>query len=147
MVRRFSDASEIVAVDWNELVGSCRDRKSLLEQVTREVEEAISATNSQAMSAVAVENSVACELERNRYQAQLWQSRVMRAVEAGDDELARKALARKHEHQKLIAVLEERLEAARGASIARRRQLEVLKLRLAEARRFLASLPTGEAAA
>jgi phage shock protein A len=146
-VRRFNDVSEIATVNWNDLVGSCQDRKGLFEQVVREVEEAISATNSQALSAMALENGVACELERNRYQAQLWQSRVMRAVEAGDDELARKALARKQEHQKLAGVLEDRLEAARVASVGRRRQLEVLKLRLAEAKRFQASLLDGEVAA
>lgn len=42
-----------------------------------------------------------------------------------------KALARKQEHPKLAGVLEDRLEAARVASVGRRRQLEVLKLRLA----------------
>jgi phage shock protein A len=115
----------------------------LLEKVVREVEEALRSSGAQAASAAAREARTTFELDRNRYQAQLWQSRVMRAVEAGDDDLARKAMARKREHQRHVIALEEQVEAARQASSARKCQVEVLRLRLAEAKRLLASFRRG----
>jgi len=138
-VQHFDSVFEIVSGNGVHLGGPFRGTAPLLEKVVREVAEALRNSGAQAASAAAHETRTACELDRNRYQAQLWQSRVMRAVEAGDDDSARKALARKHEHQRHVAVLEEQVEAARQASSARKRQVEVLRLRLAEAKRLLAS--------
>ena len=142
-MKHFNSVSESVLGDWSRLDGPFRGPGPLLEKVVREVEEALRSSGAQAASAAAHETRMACELDRNRYQAQLWQSRVMRAVEAGDDDLARKALARKHEHQRHVAALEGQVEAALQASLARKRQVELLRLRLAEAKRLLASVRPG----
>ena len=140
-MRRFNNVSDIVAVNWNDLVGASENHVDLFEQVVRDVKEAISEAAAQVASAAAVETVAARELERIRYQAQLWQRRAIRAIESGDDALAQRTLARKHEHQKRAAVLEQQLEAARLATIAQTRQLDLLKFRLAEARRFLERSP------
>lgn len=138
-MQQLESVFDIVSGTGGRLGEAFRGTAPLLEKVVREVEEALRSSGVQAASAAAHETRTACELDRNRYQAQLWQSRVMRAVDAGDDDSARKALARKHEHQRHVAALEEQVEAARQASSARKRQVEVLRLRLAEAKRLLAS--------
>jgi phage shock protein A len=71
----------------------------------------------------------------------------VKAVEAGDDNLARKALTRKNEHQQVADALEDQLHAAREASRTLRRQLAAMKAKLAEAQRNLATLSARKRAA
>jgi phage shock protein A len=96
---------------------------------------------------MANEKTLSRELERNRAQSTQWQDRARKAVESGDDELARKALARKNEHEKLVAALEDQSQAAGEASSALQRQLAGMKAKLAEAKRNLATLSARKRAA
>ena len=63
------------------------------------------------------------------------------------DALARKALARKNEHEKLVAALEDQMTAAREAAGTLQRQLAGMKAKLAEAKRNLTTLSARKRAA
>jgi phage shock protein A len=104
------------------------------------MEDSISDATAQTAKAMAGEKMMARELDRNRKQAEEWQSRAATAVDAGDDDLARKALSRKREHENLATALEDQLETAREASVTLRRQLDGMKAKLAEAKRSLTTL-------
>lgn len=56
-----------------------------------------------------------------------WQGWLARAVQAGDDSLARKALARKQECKDSLVLLQDQLLAAQNASTRLRQQIEALK--------------------
>ena len=71
----------------------------------------------------------------------------MKAVKSGDDDIARKALSRKNEHEKLVTALEDQLHGASEASENLRHQLAAMKAKLAEAKRNLATLSARKRAA
>jgi phage shock protein A len=123
------------------------DPEKMLKQAIREMEESIGEVTGQTAKAMANEKTLSRELERNRAQCGQWQDRAVKAVEAGDEALARKALARKNEHDKLVAALEDQLTAAREASATMQRQLAGMKAKLAEAKRNLATLSARKRAA
>lgn len=136
----FKRISDIISANLNDMTEGFEDPEVMLRQAVREMEETIADVTNQTAKAMANETTLSRELERNRSQQQQWQSRAEKAVEEGDDELARKAIARKNEHEKLVDALADQLEAAREASATLRRQLAAMKAKLAEGKRNLATL-------
>jgi phage shock protein A len=143
----FKRISDIVSANLNDMTEQFEDPEKMLKQATREMEESIGEVTQQTAKAMANEKTVARELERNQVQAQQWQERAKKAVAAGDDDLARKALVRKNENEKLVAALEDQLTAAKDASGTLQRQLSAMKAKLAEAKRNLATLSARKRAA
>ncbi|MBU4272789.1 MAG: PspA/IM30 family protein [Planctomycetes bacterium] len=142
--KRFSD---IISANLNELTEGFEDPEKMLKQAVREMEETIAEVTNQTAKAMANETTLSRELERNRAQEKQWQARAEKAVEEGNDDLARKALGRKNEHEKLAAALADQLEAAQEASVSLRRQLAAMKAKLAEGKRNLATLSARQRAA
>ena len=105
----FKRISDIISANLNEMTEKFEDPEKMLKQAIREMEESIAEVTSQTAKAMANEKTVSRELERNRGQVDLWQGRAVKAVDAGDDELARKALVRKNEHAQLVTALEDQL--------------------------------------
>ncbi len=142
--KRFSD---ILSANMNDYAEKFEDPERMLKQAIREMEESIAEATGQTAKAMANEKTLARELDRNRAHLDQWQSRAEKAVEAGDDALARKALARKNEHAKVVAALEDQLASAKEASGTLKRQLSGMKAKLAEAKRNLATLSARKRAA
>ena len=136
----FKRISDIISANLNDLTEGFEDPERMLRQAVREMEETIADVTNQTAKAMANETTLSRELERNRAQQQQWQGRAEKAVEEGNDDLARKALARKNEHEKLVAALKDQLEAAQEASTSLRCQLAGMKAKLAEGKRNLATL-------
>jgi phage shock protein A len=86
-------------------------------------------------------------MANNERQAGDWQRKAEQAVDAGDDNLARKALSRKQEHQKLVTALQDQLTAAQDASRTLKHQLDGMQAKLSEAKRNLATLSARQRAA
>jgi phage shock protein A len=143
----FKRISDIISANLNELVEGFEDPERMLRQAIREMEESIAEVTQQTAKVMANEKTLARELERNRQQVEQWQSRAEAAVEADDDELARKALSRRNEYAKVTAALEDQLESARDASTTLRRQLDAMKAKLSEAKRNHATLSARKRAA
>ena len=142
--RRFSD---IISANLNDFTERFENPEKMLKQAIREMEESIGRVTEQTAKAMAGEKTLSRELERNRVEQQQWQQRAVKAAEAGDDALARRALARKNEHEKIVAALEDQLQATREAARTLQRQLEAMKAKLAEARRNLTTLSARQRAA
>jgi phage shock protein A len=68
-------------------------------------------------------------------------------VAAGEEDIARRALARKLQDEKLVIALEEQYHAAAETSATLRRQIEGMRVKLAEAKRKLTSLIARQRAA
>ena len=143
----FKRISDIVSANLNELTDSYEDPEKMLKQAIREMETSIAEATQQTAKAMASEKTMGRELDRNRQQAQLWKERATQAVQSSDDELAKKALVRKNEHEKLVSALQDQLESAGEASASLKRQLEGMKAKLAEAKRNLATLSARQRAA
>ena len=91
----FQRISDILSANMNELTEKFEDPEKMLKQAIREMEDSIADVTQQTAKAMAHEKTLSRELQRNRAGSEEWQQRAVKAVEAGDDGLARKALARR----------------------------------------------------
>ncbi|HLJ12502.1 MAG TPA: PspA/IM30 family protein [Planctomycetaceae bacterium] len=143
----FQRISDIISANLNEMTESFEDPERMLKQAIREMEQSISDATHETAKVLANEKLLAKELANNERQADDWQRKAEQAVESGDDNLARKALARKQEHQKLVTALQDQMHAAQDASRTLKHQLEGMQAKLAEAKRNLATLSARQRAA
>jgi len=143
----FKRISDIVSANFNDLVEGYEDPEKMLRQAIREMEDAISTAKPDVAKAMASEKTIAKELASNEAQVTVWTHRAETAVEAGDDDLARKAITRKKEYEKIAAALRDQHEAAVEASQTLRRQLEAMQAKLKDAQRRLGTLTARQKAA
>jgi phage shock protein A len=136
----FRRIADIVSANLNEMVDRFEDPEKMLRQAVREMERAVGSALDRAVAVVAQEKLLARQVSEVRRQAELWHRRAAGAVQAGDDSLARRALVRFVEHQRLAATLEEQQASASGVSCRLRREIEALREKLAEAKRRVAVL-------
>jgi phage shock protein A len=131
----FSRISDILTANLNALLDRAEDPEALLAQVIREMEQSLARARRSAAVAIAAERRLRRERDDYRLGADHWKGRARDALAAGREELARRALARKQEHDALARNLEEQhAEAVQSGQLARN-ALQALEARLAEARR------------
>jgi phage shock protein A len=131
----FSRVSDIITANLNALLDRAEDPEVLLAQVVREMEAGIATGRRSAAVAIAAERRLQREWDDHRAQADHWTGRARDALAAGREDLARRALARKHEHAALAESLAEQHADAAQTSRSARTFLRALEARLAEARR------------
>ncbi|MDB5335151.1 MAG: hypothetical protein JWN70_770 [Planctomycetaceae bacterium] len=143
----FRRISDIISANLNEMTEGFEDPEKMLKQAIREMEQSIADATQETAKVLANDKLLARELANNENQAREWQRKAEQAVTAGDDNLARKALSRKGEHQKLVVALQDQLTAAQDATRILKHQLEGMKAKLAEAKRNLSTLSARNRAA
>ncbi len=136
----FKRIQDIISANLNDLVAGYENPEQLLRQAVGEMEDAIHKARPDVAKAMANEKTIARELSANSSQYSTWEDRAHSAVESGDDKLARKALERKREYEKIVAALRDQHVAAQEASQMLRRQLEAMEAKLADAQRRLSTL-------
>ena len=139
-MRLFRRIGDIISANLNEMIDHFEDPEKMLKQAVREMEQAVAAALDSAVRPVANEKLLAKQLAENGHQAERWQQRGEQAVAAGEDNLARRAITRKLQHEKLVAALGDQHAAAAETSVKLRRQIEGMRAKLAEAKRKLAAL-------
>ena len=143
----FQRISDIISANFNEMAERYEDPEKMLKQAIREMECSIRDATQETARAMATEKRLVRELAHNQSESRQWQSRAEVAVESGDDDLARKALGRKQEHDKLAVAIEDQLGASSAASRTLRHQLDGMQAKLSEARRNLGTLVARKKAA
>jgi phage shock protein A len=111
-----------------------RAEEALVAGLVREREEALAAARRYAALAIASERGLGRELRQNRSAAEGWENMAREALAAGREDLARRALDRKGEHEDLLRWLEAQVIAARQTTMMARASLRRLEARLAEVR-------------
>jgi phage shock protein A len=139
-MRLFRRIGDIVAANLNEWVDRFEDPELMLKQAIREMETMIEAATAGAARAIAGERLLARELADQERKARSWNSRAEGAVIRGDDDLARQAIARAHEHEAMARALVEQQASAERTAKALRGQIDAMRAKQAEARRKLTSL-------
>jgi len=93
-------------------------------------------------SAMAMSNYNRLDAEYQKYvrQSQEWKDRAGLALDAGNEDLAKKALAKKAESDKQVASLQTAVDAARGASESLKSQVIELKHKIEEGERTATTL-------
>jgi phage shock protein A len=143
----FQRIGDIISANLGELAEGFEEPELMLKQAIREMEESIEKATQDTARTLASQKRLGRELAHNESESKQWKARAEKAVESGDDDLARKALSRKREHDKLAVALRDQLSAVEDAGTTLRRQLDGMKAKLAEAKRNLAALSARQKAA
>jgi phage shock protein A len=136
----FKRIQDIVSANLNDLVTEYENPEQMLRQAIREMEDAIHKARPDVARSMGNEKTIAKELASNEAQCSTWDNRAQSAVEAGDDALARKAIERRKEYEKVVAALQDQHTAAQEASQMLRRQLAAMEAKLTDAQRRLNTL-------
>ncbi|HAA78518.1 TPA: phage shock protein A [Candidatus Latescibacteria bacterium] len=130
----FSRMADIVKANINDLLNRAEDPEKMIRQMILEMEEAVNKATASVGTAVANEKRLERQYLNEQDQVDGWQKKAELAVEAGEDDLARRALERKTTVQEAIGDLEAALEESRKTSTQLKRQLQQLKAKRDEAR-------------
>ncbi len=120
-MRLFQRIGDIIAANLNDLVDRFEDPEVMLKQAIREMETMIEGATGGAARAIAAERLLARDLTDHEQKAASWRARAEEAVVRGDDDLARQAIARAHEHEVMAQALLDAANVGRadGAGPAR----------------------------
>ena len=144
LLRRVSD---IISANLTEIVSRFENPEKMLRQAVEEMEKSVQDAAQLTAKAMANQKKLAKELAHNEQQVAIWQARAEKASSAGDDALARRALTRKQEHEKLVLALREHTSAAAKACRTLQKQMENMNTKLSEAKRNFATLSVRNRAA
>jgi phage shock protein A len=136
----FQRIGDVIAANLNDLVDRFEDPEVMLKQAIREMETMIESSTGGAARAIAGERLLARDLSDHERNASRWNARAESAVAQGDDDFARRAIIRAHEHEAMAAALAEQRNSAERTAQAVRGQVAAMRAKLAEARRKLESL-------
>ena len=139
-MRLFQRIGDIIAANLNDLVDRFEDPEVMLKQAIREMETMIESSTGAAARAIAGERLLARDLSDHERNASRWHARAEKAVAQGDDDFARRAIIRAHEHDAMAAALLEQRKSAERTAQALRGQVSAMRAKQAEARRKLESL-------
>ena len=126
--------SDILKSNINEMLDRAEEPDKMIRQMVRDMEEAVGKATASVGTAVANHKRLERQLNDKQSQIAEWQRKAERAVAAGEDALARRALERKAVLVKAAEELVPAVEESRQTAEQLREQLRELKTKLEEAR-------------
>lgn len=143
----FKRIGDVINANINDFIDRVEDPERMIKQMIREMEDNIRQAKESVVDAVAGEKKLTAELEQHRASAANWRAKAGKAVEADDDCLAREALKRAKEHDRVLESLEPACDAATRTSTNLKEQLRALEAKLEEAKRKRSTLVARQRAA
>ncbi|HEV8320559.1 MAG TPA: PspA/IM30 family protein [Myxococcota bacterium] len=119
----------------NDMISKAEDPEKMLNQIILDMKQQLVEAKKQVAVAIADEKRLAKQLESEQEMAKEWEKKAMMAVRAGDDSLAKEALLRKSEHDKLVAEYQKQWTAQADASNKLKDALRTLNSKIEEAQR------------
>ena len=114
--------------------------EATVRQTVRDMRAELAKTISASAEAMANHNRLEAEYSKYGQQSQEWLGRAHQALDAGNEELAKKALAKKAESDQQLTSMKTGIDAARGASESLKQRVSDLKRRIDEAERTATTL-------
>jgi len=114
--------------------------EATVKQTVRDMRSELAKTISASAEAMANHNRLEAEYAKYVQQSQDWFARANQALDAGNEELARKALAKKAESDQQLNSMKTGIDAARNASESLKQRVNDLKKRIDEAERTATTL-------
>lgn len=131
----FSRLGTLLRSNINELINKAEDPEKMLNQVLVDMKGQLVEAKKQVAIAIADEKRIKKNCEAELAKAAEWERKAMLAVKAGDDGLARAALARKAEHEQVAANLGEQWQAQKESVEQLKSALRGLDQKIEEAKR------------
>jgi phage shock protein A len=119
----------------NDLISKMEDPEKMLNQMIIDMKEQLVDAKKQVAVVIADEKRLKMQFEEQNAKAQEWEKKAMMAVRAGDDNLAREALARKTEHENRSAEFKKLWEEQKGQADTIRDALRLMTRKIEEAER------------
>jgi phage shock protein A len=130
----FGRINDIFKANVNDALDNMEDPEKMIKQMVIEMQEAVAKATSGLATAMAQEKKL--ERDYNTYlkASQDWEQKATQALSAGNEELARKALAKKAESDSAAAQYKGMYDNAASTTSKLKAQVEQLKAKLNEAR-------------
>ncbi len=155
----FNRIGTVVKSNVNSMISEAEDPEKMLNQALIDMQQQLVESKKQVALSIADEKRLAKQLEREKEQAAEWERKAMLAIKAGNDELAKEALQRKQEHDKLTAGFQEQWQGQKNAvdqlkaslknlngkieDAKRKKNLLIARAKRAEAQRTIANTMSG----
>lgn len=130
----FSRMADIFKANINDLLDKSEDPEKMIKQMVIEMEEAVNKATTAVGSAIANQKRLERQYNENKKLTEDWQNKAVQAVNAGRDDLAAQALAKKSSYAQAAASLEPNVAEATKTAEQMKSQLMQLKAKLDEAR-------------
>jgi len=131
----FSRLAQLIKSNLNDLISRSEDPEKMLNQVVLEMNNQLVEAKKQVAASIADEKRLAKQLEQETTNAQEWERRAMMALRAGNEPLAKEALARKRERDELVATLKDQWTKQKTAVEQLKTALRLLSDKIEEASR------------
>lgn len=117
--------SNILRANINDLLDRAEDPEKMLNQIIRDMEEALRQGQAQVAEQIAQEKLIQADLARAKENADAWNKKAELAVSKNADDLAREALRRANDYEAQIPIYQKQFDA-------QNRAVEELKVKLAQ---------------
>jgi phage shock protein A len=131
----FSRLAQLIRSNLNDLISRSEDPEKMLNQVVLDMNNQLVEAKKQVAASIADEKRLAKQYEQEAANAQEWERRAMMALRAGNETLAKEALARKREHDELAATYQEQWTKQKAAVDQLKKALRMLNEKIEEAKR------------
>tara|TARA_Y100001934_G_C12062203_1_gene635916 strand:- start:28 stop:789 length:762 start_codon:yes stop_codon:yes gene_type:complete len=131
----FSRIGTLLKSNVNDLINKAEDPEKMLNQMLIDMQQQLVEAKKQVAVAIADEKKLRKKFEEHQSQAAEWEKKAMLAVKAGNDDLAKQALARKGELSKLALGFDQQWKAQKAAVDSLKSALQGLNSKIEEAKR------------
>ena len=131
----FARLATLIKSNLNDLISRSEDPEKMLDQVVLDMQNQLIEAKKQVAVSIADEKRLAKQAEQEAANAAEWERRAMLAIKAGDDNLAKEALARKKEHDQLAGTLKDQWSKQKHAVESLKTALRLLNSKIEEAKR------------
>lgn len=129
----FSRVSDIINANISDMLDRAEDPEKMIKMLIFEMEEQIGMAREGVTKSIAAEKKLEINLNKNRDEAADWQAKAEAAIGRGDEDLARKCLARKVDYERIADSLQPQWERARRTSDSLKSDLRRLEEKLEDA--------------
>ena len=136
----FGRLATLIQSNLNDLINRAEDPEKMLDQVVADMRTQLVEAKKQVAVAIADEKKLYKQYERELAVAQEWEKKAMLAVRAGDDGLAKQALARQREHAQVSEQFHGQWDKQKASVEALKTALRALNNKIDEANRKKAVL-------
>src|SRR5262245_43980303 len=131
----FARLATLIKSNLNDLISRSEDPEKMLNQVVIDMSNQLIEAKKQVAVSIADEKRLAKQAEQEAANAAEWERRAMLAIKAGDDNLAKEALARKKEHDALTTSYKDQWQKQKQAVEQLKTALRLLNNKIEEAKR------------
>jgi len=138
----FCRSSRVVKGQINQGMDALEDAtfESTLKQSVRDMKTELNGVIRSSADAMSNYNRLEAEYHKYEQQSQEWEERAMKALQAGKEDLAKKALSKKQESDRQVDSLKPGVESAQQTSEKLKQQVTDLKRKIEEAERMAGTL-------